>query len=61
MRRRAGRYTWGLSFLLRAKPGDRLLQASEELAEKWRMPVSVVVGPDLVEFFLQHGADLLRT
>lgn len=43
------------------KAGDRLLQASEELAERWGKPVSVVVGPDLVEFFLQHGADLLRT
>ena len=42
------------------KAGNSLLQASEELSETSGKPVSVLVGPDLVEFFLQHGADLLR-
>ena len=41
--------------------GDGMVYAMDRLSETSRKPVAALHGADLTEFFLRHGADLLRS
>ena len=51
----------GLVVSTATKVGDSLLQAVDKLSEESRKPVAILAGADLVAFFLQHYADLMRS
>ena len=50
----------GLVVSTASEPGNRLIQAADKLSEQSGKPVSILVGADLVEFFLRHGTGLLH-
>ena len=50
----------GLVVSTASKVGHDLIRAADKLSEDTGRPVSVLVGPDLVEFFLRYGTDLLQ-
>ena len=50
----------GLVVSTAGEAGDDLRRAADQLSEDTDKPVSILVGPGLVEFFLRHGTDLLQ-
>lgn len=58
--RRGRAIDMGLVVSTASEPGYALIQAADKLCEQSGKPVSVLVGPDLVEFFFRYGGDLLK-
>ena len=50
----------GLVVSTATQSGDSLIRAADKLSEQSGKPVAILMGHDLAEFFLQHGAQLLH-